>query len=67
MISRLIGNSILIMKYCIAGNIVSEYGNRPPQIRILAPNEDTKTIMQPGKVTDITTFCFSDDADVLEG
>lgn len=38
-----------------------------PLRRILAPNEDPKTIMQPEKVADIITFCFSDDADVLEG
>lgn len=38
-----------------------------PLRRILAPNEDPKTIMQPKKVADIIRFCFSDDADVLEG
>ncbi len=38
-----------------------------PLRKILAPNEDPKTIMQPNKVAEIIGYCLSGKADLLEG
>lgn len=38
-----------------------------PLRKILAPDEDPMTIMQPSKVAEVIAYCLSGDADVLEG
>jgi 3-oxoacyl-[acyl-carrier protein] reductase len=38
-----------------------------PLRKILAPNEDPSTIMQPETVADTIIYCFTKEADVLEG
>lgn len=56
-----------LAEYNIKVFIISPGRTATPLRKILAPNEDPTTIMQPGTVADTIVYCFSNEANVLEG
>ena len=56
-----------LAEYNIKVFIISPGRTATPLRKILAPSEDPTTIMQPETVADTIVYCFTDEANVLEG
>ena len=56
-----------LAEYNIKVFIISPGRTATPLRKILAPSEDPTTIMQPETVADTIVYCFTEEANVLEG
>ena len=56
-----------LSEYNIKVFVIAPGRTATPLRRILAPNEDPRTIMQPEVVADMICFCLTDTANCLEG